>query len=187
MDTGERKRSRLFSELPRIEGERIVIEPLRDADADALRELVENERAYRFEPSYLYERQFDDMHEAIAQVYGDVFRNRQSLILAVRWKETGELCGLAEFYGLRESAHKISFGCRLLERFWGRGIASEATRLAVDYLYGQTDIELITASSMVGNTASAHVLEKCGFIRTARNVPEDWGFAEPVLTDKWFY
>ena len=50
----------------------------------------------------------------------------------------------------------------------------------VDYLYNETDIEIITASTMIENKASAHVLEKVGFIRTARSVEEDWGFPEPL-------
>lgn len=56
----------------------------------------------------------------------------------------------------------------------------------VGYLYEQTDIRLITASTMVENVASARVLEKNGFVRTARNVREDWGFDSPVIADKWF-
>ena len=28
-------------------------------------------------------------------------------------------------------------------------------------------------------------MEKADFIRTARGVEEDWGFAEPTLVDKW--
>ena len=101
-------------------------------------------------------------------------------------KETGELAGLAEFYGLRDRLHKASVGYRLRERYWGKGIATEAVRLMVGYLYGETDIEIITASTMVENSASAHVLEKVDFIRTARYVEEDWGFPEPTIVDKWF-
>jgi ribosomal-protein-alanine N-acetyltransferase len=56
----------------------------------------------------------------------------------------------------------------------------------VDYLFAKTDIEIITASTMVENRASARVLEKNGFTRTSRGVPEDWGYAEPTLADKWF-
>ena len=56
----------------------------------------------------------------------------------------------------------------------------------VDYLYGKTDIEIITASVMVDNPASANVLEKSGFIRTARGVEEDWGFDHPAIVDKFF-
>ena len=56
----------------------------------------------------------------------------------------------------------------------------------VDYLFSRTDIEIITASTMVDNHASARVLEKNGFIRTAAGVPEDWGYEQPTIADKWF-
>lgn len=179
-------RKKLFSEIPRIEGERVVIDRVVDADAAALQELMDNDDVYRYEPTYLFERQFDDAHEAIRQLYGDLFANKESLILGVRLKEDGALCGLAEFYGLRDDHHKISIGIRLLVRYWGRGIATEATGLMVRYLYDETDIELITASSLADNAASASSLEKNGFICTARGVEEDWGFSEPTLADKWF-
>ena len=181
------ERKKLFSEIPRIEGERIVLDRVVDADADALRDLIDNPFAQRYLPTYLFEKQFDDAREAIRLLYGDLFENKESLILAIRVNETGELAGLAEFYGLRDRLHKISVGSRLRECQWGHGFATEATRLMVDYLYGETDIEIITASTMVENKASAHVLEKVGFIRTARSVEEDWGFPEPTIVDKWFY
>lgn len=181
------ERKKLFSEIPRIEGERIVLDRVVDADADALRDLIDNPFAQRYLPTYLFEKQFDDAHEAIRLLYGDLFENKESLILAIRVKETGELAGLAEFYGLRDRLHKISVGSRLRECQWGHGFATEATRLMVDYLYDETDIEIITASTMIENKASAHVLEKVGFIRTARSVEEDWGFPEPTIVDKWFY
>ena len=181
------ERKKLFSEIPRIEGERIVLDRVVDADADALRDLIDNPFAQRYLPTYLFEKQFNDAHEAIRLLYGDLFENKESLILAIRVNETGELAGLAEFYGLRDRLHKISVGSRLRECQWGHGFATEATRLMVDYLYNETDIEIITASTMIENKASAHVLEKVGFIRTARSVEEDWGFPEPTIVDKWFY
>ena len=179
-------RKKLFSEVPRIEGDRIVLDRVIDADADALRDLIDNPLVQRYLPTYLFEMQFDDAHEAIRQLYGDLFQNEESLILAIRSKETGELAGLAEFYGLRDELHKISMGYRLRECWWGHGFATEAARLMVDYLYNATDIQIITASTMIENEASAHVLEKTDFIRTARAVEEDWGFPEPTIVDKWF-
>ena len=56
----------------------------------------------------------------------------------------------------------------------------------VDYLYSQTDIEIITASTMIENKASARVLQKNDFIMTAEAVAEDWGYEKAVLADKWF-
>lgn len=183
---GEPARVKLFDAVPRIEGKHIVLGRVADGDADALVDLIENPLVQRYEPTYLFEKQRDDVRETIRLLYGDLFANKESLILAIRMKDTGELAGLAEFYGLRDRLHKASIGYRLRESWWGRGLATEAARLMVDYLYDVTDIEVITASTMVENAASAHVLEKAGFIRTARAVEEDWGFPEPTIVDKWF-
>ncbi len=177
---------KLFDEIPRLVGEHIILDRVSEADADALRRLTENDAVYRYLPTFLYERQNDDIQEVIEGMYGDIFRNRESLILAVRLKETGEFCGLAEFYGFKDALHKTCIGYRLCEEFWGRGIATETVRLMIGYLYTETDTEIITASTMIGNHASERVLEKNGFIMTAACVPEDWGYDEPVTADKWF-
>ena len=183
---GEAPRKKLFDEIPRIEGERIVLDRITDADAEALEDLIRTDAIYTYEPTYLFEKQCADAHEAIRLLYGDLFKNKESLILGIRLKETGEVAGLAEFYGLREELHKVSVGGRLRKGFWGLGLATDTIRLMLSYLYGETDIQIVTASSMVENAASAHALEKCGFIRTARGVEEDWGFPEPTIVDKWF-
>ena len=179
-------RVKLFAAVPCLEGNHIVLDRVVDSDAAALRDLINNPNVQRYIPTYLFERQHDDVHATIQLLYGDLFESKESLILAIRAKDSGELAGLAEFYGLRDELHKVSVGYRLRECFWGRGFATEAASLMVDYLYGMTDIEIITASVMVENPASARVLEKCGFIRTARSVEEDWGFDEPVIVDKFF-
>lgn len=55
----------------------------------------------------------------------------------------------------------------------------------VKELLTNREIEIITASTMLENRASAHVLEKNGFTLVNHAVPEDWGFAEPTSADKW--
>lgn len=182
----DKPRKKLFGEVPRIEGEHIVLERIVESDADALQELADNEAVYRFEPTFLFERQQKSAQETIRLLYGELFTNKESLILGIRLKDATELVGLAEFYGLRDDLHKTSLGYRLLERYWGRGIATETVGLMIDYLYNKTDIEIITASTMVENLASARVLQKNDFIRTARAVEEDWGHPTPTIVDKWF-
>ena len=177
---------KLFDEVPHIAGERISLRRMCDGDAEALQELVSNDNVYRYLPTYLFERQYVDPHEAIRHLYEELFTHKMSLILGVCLNGEERICGLAEFYGLRDDVHKVSVGYRLLERYWGRGIATEVVGLMVGYLYGQTDIELITASTMVENAASARVLEQNDFIRTARGVPEDWGYEKPTIADKRF-
>lgn len=106
--------------------------------------------------------------------------------MAIRDKKDDAMCGLIELYGFRDDIHKISVGYRLLRRYWGGGIATEALGLLVSYLYGETDIEIITASTMIENKASERVLEKNDFLMTAAGVGEDWGFEKATIADKWF-
>lgn len=44
---------KLFDDIPRIEGERVVLRRLTDTDVPALEELVRSERVYRYLPTYL--------------------------------------------------------------------------------------------------------------------------------------
>ncbi len=177
---------KLFGEVPRLEGTRVVLDRVVDADAACLQQMKESSNVYRYLPTFLFEQKYEDAHEVIRLLYEGLFRAKESLILGVREKGKGELCGFAEFYGFKDSIHKVSLGYRLREYCWGRGIATETVSLMVDYLYTQTDIEVITASTMVENVASARVLQKNDFIMTARSVEEDWGYPEPTIANKWF-
>ena len=98
----------------------------------------------------------------------------------------GAFCGMAELYGCRDEYRKISLGYRLIPAAWGQGIATEAVLRVIEYLYHETDTGIITASVITENHASANVLRKAGFQMTAAAVPEDWGFPEPRIVDKWF-
>lgn len=176
----------LFDEIPYLENERIIIRKITDDDADALSDMVSNKIVYNYEPTWLFEQQYTDMHEMIRDLYGECFEKKENLILGIFFKEDGQLCGLAEFYDYKENLHMASIGIRLREGYWGLGIASETAKLMADYLFEKTDVEIITASTMTDNKASAHVLEKNGFIRTTVNKQEDWGHENPTQADRWF-
>ena len=174
-------KKKLFSEIPVLRGERVVLKGLTAADAPALRELRDSAAVYRYLPTFLFEQKYDDVQTVIDRLYDECLR--ESLILGVFLYE--RFCGLAEFYGYRAPIRKVSVGYRFLERFWGMGIASEALGMMINYLYNETDIEIITASTMIENQASARVLTKNGFSLVVHAVGEDWGYEQPTLTDKW--
>lgn len=172
---------KLFSEIPFLGSEKLILRKIEQADAPGLKELTDSPRVYRYLPTFLFEKKYDDIRYVIDHLYDECFR--ESIILGIF--EHDEFCGLAEMYGYREELHKISVGYRLLERKWGRGIATNALSLMIRYLYDETDIEIITASTMVENKASAKVLTKNGFDLVISGVGEDWGYPEPTISDKW--
>lgn len=173
--------NRLLSEIPYIEGDRLILKEVKDGDSDSLLELVRNPKVYKYLPSGLFERKYDDIHCVIDKLYD--MNTRESIILGIFYN--GEFCGLMELYGYNEITHKISVGYRLSERFWGQGIATEALKSVTSYLFDKTDIEIITASTMIGNHASEKVLHKNYFFLIAENVNENWGYKHFTVTNKW--
>ena len=179
------KKMQLFDNVPCLENEHIILCRINESDAESLDEMKKSKVVYQYLPTFLPEQKYDDPIYAVHACYGKPFQNKESLILGIYRKADQAFCGLAEFYGLREEAHKVSIGYRLLERFWGNGIATEALSLMIAYLFSNTDIKVITASTMVENQASANVLKKNGFVLAESSVEEDWGHSTMSLADKW--
>lgn len=170
----------LFKEPLVLKGESLTLRPLESSDADDLCRLTRQEIVYRYLPTFLFEKKYEAA-ETILRLYEEGLRD--SLILGVFQEDS--FCGLAEIYGYRTSAKKASVGYRLLREKWGEGIATKALGLLVQELLENREIEIITASTMIENRASARVLEKNGFTLVCHAAFEDWGYPEPTLADKW--
>ena len=171
----------LFSDIPLLSSDSLCLKRLEMENADDLHRLAHQKAVYRYEPTFLFEHKYPDTREVIRRLYDECLED--SLILGIF--QDDQFCGLAEMYGYREPIHKISVGYRLSERFWGRGIASETLGAMIRYLYRETDIEIVTASTMVENRASARVLEKNEFTLVVHASPEDWGYEAPTPAEKW--
>ena len=171
----------LFSGITRVSGGDIELRRLEPADAGGLRELTDSPEVYRYLPTFLFEKQYDDARDTISRLYGECIK--KSLILGVF--RNGGFCGLIEVYGYRAPLLKASVGYRLLPRCWGQGTATKALELMTGHLFSETPVRIITASVIPENSASAHVLKKNGFRCVLRSVPENWGHPLPTMTDKW--
>lgn len=64
-------------------------------------------------------------------------------------------------------------GYRLARRFWGRGLATEGSRALLTVAFEQFGARRVTAETMVVNTASRRVMEKCG-MRVDHFFHGDW-------------
>jgi len=178
---------KLFDEIPYLEGNLLILRKITENDREALQEMAGSNVVYRYEPAYLIEQQYTDMDLLLRDLYGEYFEKKLNLFLGIFLKENpGELCGLAEFYDYRDHLHMVSIGARLREKYWKSGLGTEVAKLMSDYLFAETDIEIITASTMVDNKASAHVLEKNGFMTTHSVRKEDWGHPESTDAYRWF-
>lgn len=85
----------------------------------------------------------------------------------VNWairNETGFLIGGIGFKELAISkSHRAEVGYWLAKPYWGQGIMSAVVKAACAFAFAEWQLTKITAHVFSFNTASARVLEKCGF------------------------
>ena len=102
-------------------------------------------------------------------------RVRDSMALTARravglWlafeQASGELAGFCGFLEITSLHPEPQLVYALLERFTGRGYATEMARAAIDDARATAGFTEIVAGVDEVNAASVHVLEKLGFVRT---------------------
>jgi ribosomal-protein-alanine N-acetyltransferase len=62
---------------------------------------------------------------------------------------------------------EIEVGCAFARQHWGRGLASEAVRAALDHGFGVRGLRTVVALTHPEHTQSIRMLERCGFMRDA--------------------
>jgi [ribosomal protein S5]-alanine N-acetyltransferase len=95
-----------------------------------------------------------------AEIYG---------LWATVFKEAGKYIGCC---GLRAPGNGMgaSLGYYLARPYWRRGLASEASRAFIDVAFTRLGLSCVEADAEEGNTASEHILRKCGFKYMRREV-----------------
>lgn len=57
---------------------------------------------------------------------------------------------------------EIDLGYRLKKQYWGNGYATEAAKACIQYGFEDLNLSRIIGRAVPENTASLHILEKCG-------------------------
>ena len=175
-----------FDAYPTLEDERICMRRMALDDADALLELTQSEAVYRCEPTTLYELRYPNKRTVIERMDEECFRTHESLLLGVYiGDKRNTFAGIAEVYDYNPEKREAYIGGRLLERYWGQGIASRVIVLLRDYLFSCDDIQTIRTHVMTQNSGSEALMRKCGFVLDGEAFLEDWGNG-PVSTHGFF-
>ena len=62
---------KLFTEIPYIKTERLVLRKIEETDAEGLSELTHSPDVYRYLPTFLFEQKYEDVHEVIRRLYDE--------------------------------------------------------------------------------------------------------------------
>ena len=107
-----------------------------------------------------------------------IYETKRPFQFAIELKENHKVVGSIELDQTRETMLKElhckaeetrEIGCLLNEKFWGKGIMTEAMKAIIKYGFDYMGLKIITASFFEANIASGKVQMKCGMKPFCRN------------------
>ncbi|GAA4077086.1 GNAT family protein [Streptomyces shaanxiensis] len=149
-----------FSVKPTLTGDKTVLRPFTEADADVMWEILEDPEVLRFtdEPS----RELTP--EQVRSWYGSRSDQPDRLDLAVTDRATGELVGEVVLYEWDAKARSCTFRTLIGPRGRDRGLGTEAIRLIVGHGFEQLGLHRIELEVYGHNHRALRAYEKVGFV-----------------------
>nr|WP_240449251.1 GNAT family protein [Streptomyces harenosi] len=141
-------------------GEKTVLRPFTEADADVMHAIVHDPEVVRF----TFEPSTELTPDHLRSWYGSRADAPGRLDLAVTDRATGELLGEVVLYAWDPAARACSFRTLLGPRGRGRGIGTEATRLIVGHGFERLGLHRIALEVYGHNHRARRVYEKAGFV-----------------------
>ncbi|KAB3525920.1 GNAT family N-acetyltransferase [Alkaliphilus serpentinus] len=154
----------LFGKFPVLESSNLILKGIEKEDVKEVFSIYNNDKVFEF-CGILPKRNINTVENMIGHFERDY--NKKSRI---KWgvyskNDNSRLVGIIEAMDFNQKVNMVTIGYFLAEDQWGRGIASEAVRRLITFLFEVAEINRIHAEVMPDNVASKKVLLKNGFIK----------------------
>jgi 3-dehydroquinate dehydratase / shikimate dehydrogenase len=149
--------------VPLITTERLILRAWKDEDVLPYAEMNADPRVREFFPSVLTREQSEAEVRRLQAIY-----DRDGFCLfAAELIETGEFVGFIGLLTMTFAVPSIAqpaveIGWRLSHKHWGKGLATEGARGAVQYAFETLKLHEIVAITVPANIRSRRVIEKIG-------------------------
>lgn len=152
----------IFKQFPILESVGIMLKKVEDCHVDAMCEIYSNANVFEF-CGILPTRNKVTIAKMIGHFDRDYHKRTK-----IKWgiflkNEADKPIGIMEAFGFNQKINMATIGYFLAESYWGKGIAAEAVKVAVKYLFEEIGVNRIQAEVMPLNERSKRVLVKNGF------------------------
>ncbi|AWA30084.1 N-acetyltransferase [Flavobacterium magnum] len=161
-----------FSPFPILESHRLLLRRLTADDVEQVYRLRSDPQTMQYIPRPLV----TDHDGAMAHI--DLIKERIDANEAINWaitlKGAPELVGIIGFYRTQKEHFRSEIGYMLLPEHSGKGIATEAANLALDYGFAVLGFHSVEAVIAPENEASERVLIKNNFVKEAHFIESEY-------------
>jgi ribosomal-protein-alanine N-acetyltransferase len=147
---------------PTLETPRLILRAVTEDDAEAIYAACSDSRLTEYTlfethgsrdatTTFIHNYAFPNYEQGLAEPFGIALKDDPDRLIGCtggRWNTQANQC--------------VEFGYWIAVPFWGRGIATEAIRALIPYLFETMAAERVQAHVMTPNMSSGRVLEKAG-------------------------
>lgn len=143
-----------------IKSKNFILRPYRRRDAESLAKNINNKKIFRNTANIPYPYTLRDAKKWIVRNMKERKKKKPVMINFVI-DVNGEVAGSVGFHKIE--GHKAEIGYWLAEKYWGRGIMTEAVKLITRFGFKKLKLKRIYGRVYSFNKASIRVLEKAGY------------------------
>lgn len=147
--------------LPTIEGERVRLRWLAEADVPALYAIFGDAEVCRYWSSAAY-RSIEEAARLRAQIV-ECFRERSLFQWGIALRDTDEVIGTCTLASLSPAHRRAELGFALRRASWRRGYVREILPRLVDFAFGSLGLHRLEADVDPENAASLDAIRRLGF------------------------
>lgn len=154
----------VFGDFPVLESANLVLRKIEEVHLQEVYAIYDNENVFEYcgiIPKHNVQTvskmigHFDRDYHKKSRIKWGIFQKNQS----------DKLVGIIESMDFNQKVNMVSIGYFLAEDYWGKGIATEAVRTLVKFLFETGNVNRIQAEVMPANEVSKKVLLKNGFMK----------------------
>lgn len=145
---------------PVIKSNKFILRPFRKGDEESLKENINNKKIHQNTLGIPYPYSLKDARAWIERNLKEM-RSRKPKMLNFVIDVNKEVAGSVGFHKIE--GHKAELGYWLAEKYWNRGIMTEAVKLVTKFGFEKLKFARICALVFPFNKASAKVLKKNSF------------------------
>jgi ribosomal-protein-serine acetyltransferase len=152
--------------FPLVADEEVVLDLLDEPQAEELFALVDRNRAYlrQWLPWPDETTEVEHIRAFIRRVRKQ-HDDRNGFACGIRFR--GTLVGVVGLHGIDWMNRKTSIGYWVAQDHEGRGLVTRACRALLAHLFGELGLHRVEIACAPGNTRSAAIPERLGFVREA--------------------
>ena len=166
----------------RIETERLIITEFTPDMAQAVHENSLDEDNRRFVPDEVFET-VEDAEETLAFLISRYGRSDGPFAFPVLTRAEGKNIGYVQLVPLGGGIWEV--GYHIAKPYTGNGYAKEAVQAFLPFITDAIGINEVHGVCLADNTASRHVLARCGFIPVFEGISDYQGEQRKVFKSVW--